>query len=346
MRIAARVRGIVPTAVRTFSSSNGRSMRGVFPIMATPFHRDESVDVEGFRRSIRFMADAGANGVTIVGVLGESNRLVDSERCLLIEAAVEEARLVKNGRDSDRSFDICVGTSHTGTEGTAALSALAQGLGADAVMVTPSKEPVNTDDDLLALYARVADRCPGLPIVLQDHPASTQVHMSPELIARIVQEVPTISCIKLESVPTPARIARLRSLWALDAPPQGNVSILTGLGALYAGFDMEQGTDGFMTGFAFPEILLALNDAAQHRDMDLVHKIYQKYLPLIVFEQQPGVAVRKELYRLRGLIECAHVRHPGKSITDVMASGLRQQVERSLPNVDITKPIPTAALHC
>ena len=112
-------------------------MRGVFPIMATPFHRDESVDVEGFRRSIRFMADAGANGVTIVGVLGESNRLVDSERCLLIEAAVEEARLVKNGRDSDRSFDICVGTSHTGTEGTAALSALAQGLGADAVMVTP-----------------------------------------------------------------------------------------------------------------------------------------------------------------------------------------------------------------
>lgn len=139
MRVGALVRSAVPNFARAFSSSNGKSMRGVFPIMATPFHQDESVDVEGFRRSIRFMADAGANGVTIVGVLGESNRLVDSERCLLIEAAVDEANSVNGtARDSEQgSFEVCVGTSHTGTESTAALSALAQDLGADAVMVTP-----------------------------------------------------------------------------------------------------------------------------------------------------------------------------------------------------------------
>ena len=34
---------------------------------------------------------------------------------------------------------------------------------------------------------------PGLPIVLQDHPASTQVTMTVPLLARIVQEVPTVS---------------------------------------------------------------------------------------------------------------------------------------------------------
>lgn len=60
----------------------------------------------------------------------------------------------------------------------------------------------------------------------------------------------------------------------------------------------------------------------------------------MVFEQQPGIAVRKELYKLRGLIECGLVRHPGGNISPTLASALRAQVERSLPGVDITKPLP------
>ena len=39
---------------------------GVWPIMATPFHPDESLDLEGFAKSIRFMKRAGATGCTIV----------------------------------------------------------------------------------------------------------------------------------------------------------------------------------------------------------------------------------------------------------------------------------------
>ena len=59
----------------------------------------------------------------------------------------------------------------------------------------------------------------------------------------------------------------------------------------YGAFDLEQGTDGFMTGFAFPEILLEMHSVAQRGETELVHAVYAKYLPLMVFEQQPGVAV-------------------------------------------------------
>ena len=279
--------------------------------MATPFKPDESLDVDGFRKSLRFMADAGADGATIVGVLGESNRMTDAEREVLIRAAVAVAD------DVGRPFPICVGTSHSGTAATAALSRMAQDLGAAGVMVTPSKEPAPaTDDALVELYARVARECPGLPIVLQDHPASTMVHMPP------------------------ARIARLRQLWAGELPPAGDCTILTGLGALYGGFDMEAGTEGFMTGFAFPEILKAMNAAAQAGELERAHALYARYLPLMVFEQQPGVAVRKELYRLRGLIESGHVRHPGGALAPALKAALAAQIERSLPGVDITKPLP------
>jgi len=262
--------------------------------------------------------------------------MTDAEREVLITAAVETAA------GAGRPFKVCVGTSHTGTYATVLLSQMAQGLGADAVMVTPAKEPSPaTDDALVALYSRVAAGCPGLPIVLQDHPASTQVHMSVPLVARIVSEVPAVSCIKLESLPTPGRIAALRKLWS-DTPPAQDCTILTGLGALYGGFDMEQGTEGFMTGFAFPEILLAMNAAAQRGDYEAAHALYSRYLPLMVFEQQPGVAVRKELYRLRGLTESPHVRHPGGNLAPAIGTALAAQVARSLPGVDITRPLPSA----
>jgi 4-hydroxy-tetrahydrodipicolinate synthase len=327
----------LPSVRRSFSSASAAPppsfFRGVFPIMATPFNADESLDLAGFRKSIRFMKEAGTDGVTIVGVLGESNRMTDSEREQLIRAAVEVAA------DSP-TFRVCVGTSHAGTAATAALSQMAQDLGADGVMVTPSKEaaPVS-DDTMVEFFARVAEVCPGLPMVLQDHPASTQVHMSMPLLARIVREVPTIRSIKLESLPTPAKIAALNQLWS--AQPPTSCTILTGLGALYGGFDLEQSTAGFMTGFAFPEILRAMNEAAQAGDMERAHAIYARFLPLIVFEQQPGVAVRKELYRLRGLIECNRVRHPAAgSVSPALAAALAMQLERSLPGVDVTKPLP------
>jgi len=305
--------------------------------MATPFNSDESLDLEGFRKACAFMADAGAQGVTITGVLGESNRMTDAEREALIRVAVDVASTC------GRPFRVCVGTSHAGVAATAALSQMAQDLGADAVMVTPTREPSPTPDDaLVGLYARVAEKCPGLPIVLQDHPASTQVTMTVPLLARIVQEVPTVSCIKLESLPTPAKIAQLRTLWAKAAPAQ-ECTILTGLGALYGGFDLEQGTEGFMTGFAFPEILGAMNAAAQAGDFERAHALYARFLPLMVFEQQPGVAVRKELYRRRGLIECGHVRAPAPStVSPVLAKALEALLVRTFGDVDIMKPLSPA----
>ncbi len=58
--------------------------------------------------------------------------------------------------------------------------------------------------------------------------------MSVPLVARIVASVPTVCCIKLESLPTPDKVAALKRIWA-ERPPReegGRVTILTGLGAL------------------------------------------------------------------------------------------------------------------
>jgi 4-hydroxy-tetrahydrodipicolinate synthase len=257
-------------------------------------------------------------------VLGESNRLSDHEREALIRSAVK----VVNKR-----VPVVVGASHSGTQAAHYLSRMAQDLGADAVMVTPGKEPVPNDDRIVETYQRIAAGL-GIPLVLQDHPASSEVHLSVALMLRLVREVPAIRCIKEEAVPTAAKIRQLR-----EAMGSSRLPILTGLGALYAPFDLQAGSDGFNTGFAFPEVLTAMVGAARAADWQRVHELYARFAALIVFEQQPGVAIRKEILRRRGLLTCSRARHPGASITPPVATQLDELLARALPGVDITQPI-------
>ncbi|MBL8525182.1 MAG: dihydrodipicolinate synthase family protein [Betaproteobacteria bacterium] len=297
------------------------SFKGVIPILATPFNDDESLDLASWQKMIAFMVDSKVDGITILGVLGESNRLSDHERETLIKSAVATV---------GKKIPVIVGTSHTGSAAAAYLSTMAENLGADAVMVTPAKEPVPNDERIVEYYRRISEKT-SLPIVLQDHPASTEVHMSAPLILRIVKEVASVACIKAEAVPTPPKIRALRA--GLSRP----VSILSGLGALYAPFDLEAGSDGFNTGFAFPEVLRALVDAANAKDFDRVHALYARFAALIVFEQQPGLAIRKEILKQRGLIASNRVRHPGATITAPVAAEVAALISRTLPGIDVTR---------
>jgi 4-hydroxy-tetrahydrodipicolinate synthase len=81
---------------------------GVIPILATPFLDDESLDLESLQRLVKFNVAAGVDGVTVLGLLGEANRLTDAERVEVISAALEAAG----------DLPVIVGTSHSGTAAT------------------------------------------------------------------------------------------------------------------------------------------------------------------------------------------------------------------------------------
>ena len=300
------------------------TFEGVYPILATPFDNDESLDLESCERLVRFMGDLGVDGVTILGVLGEANRMLDRERETLIRIAVKAAG----------AMPVIVGTSHSGTRAAVGLSQMAQELGADAVMVTPHAEAVPNDERVLEYYQTIASGI-RIPIILQDHPASSGVHMSTPLMLQLVKEVPLIAAMKEEAVPTAPKIRAL----VQGMTTARKVPILTGLGALYGQFDLEAGSAGFNTGFAFPEALMAMVEAAKAGNAARMRQIYTRFLPLIVFEQQPGVAIRKEILHLRGAISSNRVRHPGANIQPTTAEQLRALIEQMLPGVDITRPI-------
>jgi 4-hydroxy-tetrahydrodipicolinate synthase len=289
--------------------------RGVIPILSTPFHDDESLDLESMSRLVGFMRRLRVDAVTVLGVLGETDRLTEEERRDVVRATIEAAGPVP----------VIVGASRAGTAATIAAIKDAKRLGASAAMVAPA------DTNSVPYFRRVGDA--GLPLIVQDHPASSGIQTPTDTLLRIVREVPSVAGIKCEAVPTPPKFAGLKEGMSKDR----DVPVLTGLGALYARFDLERGSDGLNTGFAFPEVLRAMlgTDGAA---------VYQRFLPLIVFEQQPGTTVRKEILRRRGLITSNRVRAPGTTIDPGTAKQVEALLSEFFAGVDITQPLPPTAI--
>ena len=117
--------------------------------------------------------------------------------------------------------------------------------------------------------------------------------------------MPPNSVVKLEDPPTAAKIKKLLAI----AP---GYQVLGGLGGVSLLHELDAGSSGTMTGFALPEILVAIVKAHQAGDRDKAQSIFEAALPLIVFEAQPGagVGLRKELLKRRGALASATVRQP------------------------------------
>jgi 4-hydroxy-tetrahydrodipicolinate synthase len=271
-------------------------LTGVFNITPTPFHPDGSLDLASLTRLTHFTREAGVNGMTILGVLGEADKLTDLERDTVIEATLEAA---------GGNFPICVGTTHAGTDGCIGFSKRAQMMGAQAVMVAPPKLARTNDAALRAHYAAVADAI-EIPVVVQDFPPAVGgITMTPELIASIAAASPRLQHLKLEDEPSPMKVSQV-----LTANP--DVRVFGGLGGMMFLEELRHGAIGTMTGFAYPEILVDIYTKFTAGDRDGATEVFYKYLPIIRFENQPRInlALRKHIYHRRGVIASPRARAP------------------------------------
>jgi 4-hydroxy-tetrahydrodipicolinate synthase len=96
-----------------------------------------------------------------------------------------------------------------------------------------------------------------------------------------------------------------------------HVAILCGNGGLFLDFEMERGADGANTGYAFPEMLCDVVRLSAAGQREQAHDLFDAHLPLLRYEQQPGVglAVRKYVLMRRGLLGTARQRLPAAALS-------------------------------
>ncbi len=278
--------------------------RGVFPIAPTPFDEDGGIDFASIARLTEFYRKIGSDGITVLGVLGEAPKLEAAEALEVARCFIREAG----------PMPVVVGVSAPGFAAMRSLARASIEFGAAGVMIAPPNT-LRTDDQIAGYYRGAADAIgAGIPWVIQDYPLNFSVVMSPGVIRRIVDENDSCVMLKHEDWPGLEKISALRAAERKAGRP---ISILCGNGGLFLDFETERGADGAMTGYAFPDMLVELVRLQAQGRRDEAHDLFDSHLPLLRYEQQPGVglAVRKYVMARRGLIASDAQRSPAARLS-------------------------------
>ena len=292
--------------------------KGVFPIAPTPFKDDGAIDAASIDRLIDFYLGCGATGVTVLGQLGEAPKLEHAESVAIAAQVIARAG----------SMPVVVGVSAPGFAAMRALTREVMDRGAAGVMIAPP-HTVRTDDQIVGYYRQAADAIGmDVPFVLQDYPLTFSVQMSPSVIRRIVSEIPSCVMLKHEDWPGLEKISTLRGFEREGS--MRHISILCGNGGLFLDYEMERGADGANTGYCFPDLLCDVVRLHGEGKTEEAHDLFDAHLPLIRYEQQPGVglAVRKYVMMKRGLLSSAAQRKPASPMTKTTQQEVDQLLRR------------------
>jgi 4-hydroxy-tetrahydrodipicolinate synthase len=290
---------------------------GVYVIAATPFGDDGALDLASVDRMVDFYLERGADGLTLLGIMGEAPKLTAAEARAFLARALS--------RMGGRAPAI-VGVSAPGLAPMKELAESAMDLGAAGVMVAPAGH-LRSDDQIVQYYESVAEALGPIPFVLQDYPLTTNVQIPTAAILRLVAALPTCVMLKHEDWPGLAKISALRA--ASDRGAR-RVSILTGNGGLFLAEELARGADGAMTGFAFPEMMVDVVKAHKSGDFGRAQDLFDAYLPLARYEQQPniGLAARKYILAKRGAIASPALRKPGAALSSADIADIERLVDR------------------
>ncbi|MBE9606996.1 dihydrodipicolinate synthase family protein [Acetobacteraceae bacterium H6797] len=275
-----------------------RPYKGVFPVVPTIFDERGALDLEGQKRALDCMIDAGSNGLCILANFSEQFVLTDDEREQVMKVSLEHVA----GR-----VPVIVTTTHFATAICADRSRRAQEMGAAMVMIMPPYHGATFRVPEAAIYDfyRAVSDAISIPIMVQDAPVAG-TPLSVPFLARMAKEIENLAYFKIE---VPQAAMKLQALIeaggsAIEGPWDGEEAI-----TLMA--DLDAGATGAMTGGGYPDGIRQITDAYFAGDREGAMDAYQRWLPLINYEnRQCGLAAAKILMKEGDVIRSETVRAP------------------------------------
>lgn len=286
------------------NTERNKKLKGAFPILATPFKDDGSVDFDSLRELIRFEIKAGVDGLGLFGMASEAYTLLESEKDQITEVIRDEVK----GR-----IPLIYGSGHTSAEGAVQLSLKAQRNGADALMVMAPSMAKPDGKRLYEYYAKIANAV-NIPIMIQDAPNASGISIPAALIARLAREFENIQYVKVEAPPTVVKMTEI-----LEAT-QGDISIFGGMNGMYMYEEFGRGAVGTMPACEFPDMTVAVYNEYMAGNHSNARELFYQYLPMMRMGTIPNYAmsVHKEILKKGGVIKSAYVRNPNAPLDDTM----------------------------
>jgi len=289
---------------------------GLFPVLPTPMHEDETADLDALDAILEHVLVGGADGVWVLGSGGELPNLYYDERAKVIEATVKTVA----GR-----VPVVIGVGNTGTKMTIAAARQAKEMGASAINVVPPYYHGYNDTQMHRHYQLILDAV-DIPTVIYRRGTPPMSFESLEVLC----QHPNV--IGIKDVPTEFR--EFQRMVAKFAPL--NVSVMTAAGRLIHTSTAVggAGTTAVECGIAM-NVCRKIYDAAKASNNQEAAEWQQKLyaLSLAIMVGPDAMAAAKMAYHLLGLCKPC-VAEPLEPITD---KARIEQIRTALTELDLLK---------
>lgn len=151
--------------------------RGMYVPIVTPFHEDQSIDFEGFKKVIDYTIENGVDGMLIAGGTGEYHMMSLEEQKEVIKKGCEFVA----GR-----VPVIAGVGTSTPSVTIEMANFAAECGASWGLVLPPYYQPTTRQGIIDFYREIAENS-RIGIMIYNNPLATAVDLDPELIYELSQ---------------------------------------------------------------------------------------------------------------------------------------------------------------
>ena len=263
-------------------------LKGCGTALVTPFKSDTQLDLEAFRKLIRWQLDSGIHFLVPSGTTGESVTLNEEEYREVIRTCVETAA---------GAVPVVAGAGTNNTAQAIHLATIAQQEGADALLAVTPYYNKPTQEGLVLHFSKIAESI-SLPVVLYNVPGRTIINITAETALRLAQ-VDNIIALKEAS----GDLGQVMQI--LNRRPSDFV-VLSGDDSLTLPI-MAMGGEGIISVASnlIPAEMSQMVDLALSGKWDEAKKIHYRYLDLMElnFIESSPIPVKYALSRMGKLEE-------------------------------------------
>ena len=262
------------------------TMRGVYPILSTPFDKDGKIVFDDLENQVEWIIDQGAHGLGIA-MASEVYKLTESERDTVLKSVVDTA---------DGRVKVVMNTGAEGTDATIHYSRRAEELGADALMIRPTSYIPTAPSEHIEYFVRVAESV-NIPIFMQDQSTAT---VPPGMAVACAKRHENLCYIKVETPPTIPRMTEAQNL----VEDGTNLILFGGMGGAFFIEELRRGSLGTMPGPTLTDKFVEIWNIWGTGDESGALDVFEKYESIIrTLAQGQGLAnwIYKHIMWRRGV---------------------------------------------
>ncbi len=227
---------LIGFAARRLIAAGSKPLRGIFPILQTPYTGANQLDTTTLAKEVKFIDQCGGQGVVWPQLASEWTELSAEERYSGAQTILEAAKSTR--------CSVVLGVQGPDAEAASRYARQSEKLGPDAIIALPPRDAGNLDR-VADYYRAIAKEC-ALPLFVQ-----TVGDMSIDFVLRLRKDIPTLRYVKDEAGHTLSRISEYQRV----AP---DLVVFTGAHGRTMLDELARGSSGSMPAASFVDLYAQL----------------------------------------------------------------------------------------